>query len=299
MFAQVPQGFKYQGIARDNSGAILASTAISIRPSIHDGSAAGLIIYQETHSVTTNSLGLFSLNIGMGMPSVGSFSAIDWSAGNKYMEIEVNFGSGYVSMGTAELLSVPYALYAASSGSSGSAGATGATGSTGATGATGTAGATGATGVTGDAGTTGQNVYEVYGTGQLVVSTATTSYTLIPGLTQTITVPAGCKVLVDTDGGMQSTGATSSTYSVVDIAIFADGVASSSGGQRRLSIANTSALAQLIENWSMHRTYTLSAGSHTFEVRAVSGAAGSSSANVSSAAAPQLQGVLRVTIIKQ
>jgi hypothetical protein len=48
----------------------------------------------------------------------------------------------------------------------------------------------------------------------------------------------------------------------------------------------------------MHRTYTLSAGNHTFDVRAVSGAAGSAAANISSGAAPQLQGVLTVTITK-
>lgn len=226
-------------------------------------------------------------------------------------------------MGTSQLLSVPYALYAETSNNPGPAGATGATGSTGITGATGITGSTGVTGAvgatgafgmtgttgstgsigttggTGAAGTTGQNVFEVYGTGQLVVTTATTTYTLIPGLTQTINIPAGCRVIVATDGGAQSTGATSTTFSVVDIGLFVDGVVSTSGGQRRLSIANTSSLSQLIANWSIHRTYTLSAGNHTFEVKAVSGAPGSSSVNVSSAGAPQLQGVLTVTIIKQ
>ncbi|HET6992206.1 MAG TPA: hypothetical protein VFJ43_12815, partial [Bacteroidia bacterium] len=147
-------------------------------------------------------------------------------------------------------------------------------------------------------GTTGQNVTEVYGTGQLAVSTSTTTYTLIPGLTQTITVPANCKVIVSTTGGIQSTGATSTTYSVVDIGLFCDGVVSSTGGQRRIAIANTSSLAQLISNWSLEQTYSLSAGSHTFEVKAVNGAGGSSTANVSSSSAPQLQGVLTVTIIK-
>ncbi|MCW3084569.1 MAG: Collagen triple helix repeat-containing protein [Bacteroidetes bacterium] len=304
-FAQAPQAFKYQGIARDNTGAVLSGASISIRPSIRNGSATGLIVYQETHTVTTNALGLFSISIGMGTPSVGTFSAISWGTGSKYMEVEVNFGSGYVSMGTSQLLSVPYALYAETSGSSGVAGATGNTGATGATGATGTAGtagvtgATGVAGATGASGTTGQDVFEVYGTGQLVVSAATTTYTLIPGLSQAVTIPAGCKVMVSTDGGVQSTGATSTTYSVLDIAIFVDGVASTSGGQRRLSIQNGS-LAQLIGNWSMHRTYTLTAGSHTFQVKAMDGgASGSSNANVSSASAPQLQGVLTVTIIKQ
>jgi hypothetical protein len=159
-------------------------------------------------------------------------------------------------------------------------------------------GATGATGATGPSGTTGQNIFEVYGTGQLSVGASTTSYTLIPGLTQTINVPANSLVYVSTTGGIQSTGATSSTYSVVDIGLFVDGVATTSGGQRRISIANTSALAQLIGNWSLAHTYSLAAGNHTFEVKAIGGIPGSSNANVSSSAAPQLQGVLTVMIIR-
>lgn len=310
-YAQAPQAFKYQAIARDNAGAILSSASLNVRISIHDGTPTGAVVYKESHSVTTNTFGLFSLDIGMGTPLSGTFSGITWGSGNKYVQQEVDFGSGFVNMGTAQLLSVPYALYAQTSGSGGSGGATGATGITGATGVTGatgatgsagtagTNGATGATGATGADGTTGQNIFEVYGTGQLVVTTATTSYTLIPGMTQTINVPAGCAVYVETNGGVQSTGATSATFSVLDIGIFVDGVLSTSGGQRRISIANTSALAQLIDNWSFGRKYTLAAGNHTFEVKAVSGAAGSAAANVSSAAAPQLQAVLTVTIIRQ
>ena len=307
-YAQAPQAFKYQAIARDNAGAILSSASLNVRISIHDGTPTGTVVYKESHSVTTNTFGLFSLDIGMGTPLSGTFSAITWGTGNKYVQQEVDFGSGFVNMGTAQLLSVPYALYAQTSGSGGSGGATGATGATGVTGATGATGSTGtagingttgATGATGADGTTGQNIYEVYGTGQLVVTTATTTYTLIPGMTQTVNVPAGCAVYVQTNGGVQSTGATSATFSVLDIGIFVDGVVSTLGGQRRISIANTSSLAQLIENWSFGRKYTLAAGNHTFEVKAVSGAAGSAGANVSSAAAPQLQAVLTVMIIKQ
>jgi hypothetical protein len=320
--AQAPQSFKYQAIARDISGNIMPAANLNVRVSIHDGSSTGVVVYRETHSITTNQFGLFNLNVGQGTPTTGSFSSIAWGSGDKYIQQEVDFGTGYQNMGTAQLLSVPYALYAQASGSGfgGSTGATGAIGITGSTGATGTNGSGGVTGVTGavgntgvtgstgslgntgstgPTGTTGQNIYEVYGTGQLVVTTSTTTYTLIPGLTQTINIPANSIVHVETNGGVQSTGATSTTFSVLDIGIFVDGVVSTSGGQRRLSIANTASLAQLIENWSFGRTYTLSSGNHTFEVKAVSGAAGSASANVSSAGAPQLQGVLTVTILKQ
>lgn len=292
--AQAPQGIKYQAVARDVSGNIIGNQSVSVRFSIHSGSVTGTVVYSETHTTTTNQFGLFTVSLGMGTPVTGTFSAVNWSAGSMFLETELDptGGSNYTSMGTSQMLSVPYALYSENSGSS----TPGPAGPTGPAGATGPAGLTGATGPTGAAGTTGQDIYEVYGTGQLVVGTSTTSYTLVPGLTQTINIPANSKVFVHTDGGVQSTGATSTTFSVVDVAIFVDGV---SGSQRRVAIANTSSLAQLIGNWSMGESYQLSAGNHTFEVRAIGGIPGSSNANVSSGSAPQLQGVLTVMVVKQ
>jgi hypothetical protein len=299
VFAQAPQLVDYQGIARDLQGNPLVNQALGIELTIHQTSATGNIVYRETHSVSTNAFGIYTVQLGGGTPVTGTFSAIAWANGPYFLEVgmDITGGSNYASAGTAQLLSVPYALYAETAGNA-SGGPTGPTGPVGATGPTGPTGPAGATGATGASGTSGQSVTEVYGTGQLVVSTSTTSYTLIPGLTTTINVPANSMVIVHTDGGIQSTGATSSSYSVVDVGIFVDGVVSSQGGQRRIAIANTSSLAQLIANWSMTRSYSLSAGNHTFEVKAVNGAAGSSNANVSSASAPQLQGVLTVTIIK-
>jgi hypothetical protein len=309
-FAQAPQAVDYQGIARDPLGNPLQNQALGLELTIHQGSATGTIVYREDHFPTTNQFGLYSVQLGMGAAVTGTFSAINWANGPYYLAVgmDITGGTNFTAAGTSQLLSVPYALYAQTSGSgsgptgptgpTGANGATGPTGPAGATGASGANGATGPTGAAGTAGTTGQNVTEVYGTSQLVVTTSTTTYTLIPGLTQTINVPSNCKVYVSTTGGIQSTGATSSTYSVVDVGLFCDGVVSTSGGQRRIAIANTSSLAQLIGNWSLTQTYNLSAGNHTFEVKAVSGAAGSSSANVSSGSAPQLQGVLTVMIIK-
>lgn len=310
LFAQAPQAVDYQGIARDALGNPLQNQALGIELTIHQGSATGLIVYKEDHFPTTNQFGLYTIQLGMGSVITGTFSAINWGSGPYFLEtgMDITGGTNFTAAGTSQLLSVPYALYAETSGSgngptgpTGPAGANGATGPTGPAGATGASGATGPTGpagATGSAGTTGQSVTEVYGTSQLVVTTSTTSYTLIPGLTQTINVPSNCKVYVSSTGGIQSTGATSTTYSVVDVGLFCDGVVSTTGGQRRIAIANTSSLAQLIGNWSLTQTYNLSAGNHTFEVKAVSGAGGSSNANVSSGSAPQLQGVLTVTIIK-
>lgn len=159
-------------------------------------------------------------------------------------------------------------------------------------------GPAGPPGTTGPAGTTGQDVLEVHGTGQLQVSAATTTFTTIPGLTLTLTVPAGARVAVHTDGGIQCT-ALGNAYSVVDVALFVDGVASPQGGQRRVVAANTAAVGQMIASWSFARSYALAPGTHTIEVRAVGVDPNAATANVSSATAPQLQGVLIATVLRQ
>ncbi|OQX78768.1 MAG: hypothetical protein B6D61_04730, partial [Bacteroidetes bacterium 4484_249] len=111
--AQTPQAFKYQAVVRDNAGDILASTGVSLRMSIREGSASGIVIYRETHSATTNQFGLVNIGIGNGTPDIGTFSMIDWGTGTKYLETELDpaGGTNYTTMGTAQLLSVPYALY--------------------------------------------------------------------------------------------------------------------------------------------------------------------------------------------
>ncbi|HNW97448.1 MAG TPA: tail fiber domain-containing protein [Bacteroidales bacterium] len=162
LWAQAPQAFNYQAVARDGSGSLLINKTISIKIFIHQGSSTGTIVYSETHSPTTNQFGLFSIAIGQGTPLGAAFSTISWGAANYWLQIQMdpNGGSSYTNMGTDQLLSVPYALYAATSGTAGATGATGPTGSDGATGPTGPSGEVGATGVTGPlvAGTSGQTL---------------------------------------------------------------------------------------------------------------------------------------------
>jgi len=115
LIAQSPQKFKYQAVVRDNSGSIIADQFVSFRLSIHEVNPNGEIIYQETHTGTTNQFGLINLMVGEGFVVFGSFSLIDWGNSNKFLEVEFDptGGSNYASMGTSQLLSVPYALYAA------------------------------------------------------------------------------------------------------------------------------------------------------------------------------------------
>ncbi len=159
----------------------------------------------------------------------------------------------------------------------------------------GEAGPMGVMGVPGPAGP-GALLGEVTGSGQLVVSASTTAPELIPGLTMTVDVPDGAVLNVHTDGGLQCTG-TGSAFSAVDIEIFIDNLESTAA--RRVVAANTTGVAQMVASWSFSRTFTVATGSHTIEVRAVSGDPGSAIANVSSAVAPQLQGVLTATVFQQ
>jgi YD repeat-containing protein len=118
--AQAPQGFNYQATVRNSSGDLIVNTNVYFKFNVIQGSQTAVPIFTETHYVPTDDLGQVNLVIGEGTANTGVFSELDWSLGSYYLGIELNTGSGYVAMGTTQLLSVPYAMYAESSGSSSS-----------------------------------------------------------------------------------------------------------------------------------------------------------------------------------
>ena len=125
--AQAPQGFNYQATVRNSSGDLIVNTNVYFKFNVIQGSQTAVPIFTETHYVPTDDLGQVNLVIGQGTANTGIFSELDWSLGSYYLGIELNTGSGYVAMGTTQLLSVPYAMYAESSGSSSSGFPTGGT----------------------------------------------------------------------------------------------------------------------------------------------------------------------------
>lgn len=120
VFAQAPNKMSYQAVIRSNSNTLVANQAIGMQISILQGSSNGSVVYVETQTPTTNLNGLASIEIGMGTIIIGTFSTIDWTNGPYFIKAETDpsGGTNYSITGTSELLSVPYALYAASSGSS-------------------------------------------------------------------------------------------------------------------------------------------------------------------------------------
>jgi hypothetical protein len=113
--AQVPQGIPYQAVARNGQGQPLANTNVKVRFSILDSTATGTAVFVESHSTTTSALGLFTANVGMGTASTGTFSAINWGQNYKFLKVELDTtatGNSYIDLGTQQMMSVPYALYA-------------------------------------------------------------------------------------------------------------------------------------------------------------------------------------------
>lgn len=131
--AQTPQAFNYQAVVRNSDGQVAANQTVNFRITIRQGSVTGNIVYKEADLDTTNEFGLSTFAIGNGTPIAGNFSLINWSLGSYYLQVELDAtgGSNFTDMGTQQLLSVPYALYAKTSGNGGGSGHTGPTGPTG------------------------------------------------------------------------------------------------------------------------------------------------------------------------
>ncbi|MEE4196617.1 MAG: tail fiber domain-containing protein [Bacteroidales bacterium] len=116
LFAQAPEAFKYQAVLRNADGELIAGQDVSLRISVLHLTPSGETVYSEEHAATTNDYGIVSLTIGEGDPLSGDFSLIPWNEGDKFLKIEIfeQATSSYAQLGTFQLLSVPYALFASS-----------------------------------------------------------------------------------------------------------------------------------------------------------------------------------------
>ena len=113
-FAQAPEKMSYQAVLRDSGDALVTNQVVGMQISVLQGSASGTAVYVETQTPTTNVNGLLTLEIGTGTVVLGTFNTIDWSAGTYFVKTETDPAGGttYTTIGTSQLLSVPYALYA-------------------------------------------------------------------------------------------------------------------------------------------------------------------------------------------
>ena len=112
--AQAPEQFNYQAVLRDMNNDVLMNQPVGIEISIIQGSSSGMPVYAESFSLTTNEFGLISLAVGSGNVQMGIFSDIDWGIDSYSLGLAVDEtgGTSYSTIGTTQLLSVPYALHA-------------------------------------------------------------------------------------------------------------------------------------------------------------------------------------------
>ena len=90
---QAPALINYQGVARNSVGNVLPNQDIQLRLTIHDSTASGKILYQESRKIKTNYFGMFTLVIGDRAASntTGSLGSIDWTVGGgKFLQVEID-----------------------------------------------------------------------------------------------------------------------------------------------------------------------------------------------------------------
>ncbi|MFN5371964.1 MAG: FISUMP domain-containing protein [Bacteroidia bacterium] len=152
--AQSPQKFSCQSVIRNAGNQLVANQSVGIKISVLQGSANGAVVYTETHNPLTNANGLATLEIGGGTVLSGNFANINWANGPYFVKTETDLsgGSNYTITNTTQLMSVPYALYAATAGNN----------TPGPQGPAGPQGATGPQGPAGQNGTNGQNGLSAY-----------------------------------------------------------------------------------------------------------------------------------------
>ncbi len=114
MFAQAPQKISYQAVVRNATGEPVVNQNVAIKINISETTPAGNTVYEETHAVTTNAFGLANLAVGAGTVITGNIATINWGVDEYFLNIavDVSGGSNFVALGSSQLLSVPYALYA-------------------------------------------------------------------------------------------------------------------------------------------------------------------------------------------
>ncbi len=110
-----PQKIHYQGVAVGANGKPIKNSTVGLRLSVLDSLPTGNTIYTETQAAITDAAGQFSIYLGGGTATVGTFANLPWANGNdKFLKVEMDAqgGSNYQFMGTTQLVSVPYAMAA-------------------------------------------------------------------------------------------------------------------------------------------------------------------------------------------
>lgn len=111
----VPQGMKYQAVARDLNGKIMADQTLFVKITLYNDPVRRDISYVELHKINTGALGVFDLTIGGGQSLTGAFEKVPWSSEEIWIEVAIQTqdAQDYITISNSRMLSVPYAFHAA------------------------------------------------------------------------------------------------------------------------------------------------------------------------------------------
>lgn len=104
-FGQIPNKFNYQTVIRNADGSLKKDSQVILVFKIYDMSNGGNLVFEETHTASSNEFGLVNVVIG-------EFTDMNLSWADGQFTLEV-LADGQ-SMGTTQLMAVPFALAAAS-----------------------------------------------------------------------------------------------------------------------------------------------------------------------------------------
>lgn len=123
--AQVPHLMHFQAVAHDASGALVTSKTVDVQLQIFDSVKGGAktILYWEQQATPTDAYGYMHVQLNDSanpdwqyFGSYLKFSQIQWETGHKWLKILFSLdGVSFNTIGTIELISVPYSLVAETS----------------------------------------------------------------------------------------------------------------------------------------------------------------------------------------
>lgn len=124
--AQAPASFNYQAVPRRQDSLLYAAgQTLRFRFQVREDFSGGNVVFAETSSLTVNRQGAVNTAIGTGTPVNGvshDLAILDWGGHNYFLSVAIDLNNNNSfeaneNFGASQLLSVPYAMYAAQSGS--------------------------------------------------------------------------------------------------------------------------------------------------------------------------------------
>ena len=109
MAQELPRGFNFQAVARNDDGSPKANTSVQVVFGIFPDETSIIPLYKEIHMVSTDQFGVFSATVGGGSPQTGNFSTLHFQDYDCELAVWQIDGGTEVEITRTRLLSVPYA----------------------------------------------------------------------------------------------------------------------------------------------------------------------------------------------